>query len=156
MALTQASPSLPHLQRTGQTFQMIVDGQPWIMLSGELHNSSASSAEYIHPIWEKLRRMNLNTVIGTVSRELIEPEEGQVDFSSVDMQIAEARKHGLKLVLIWFRTWKSTTGNYSPMWVKTNPERFPMVQTTSGHQKMPLVGPNSGASAFSRKMRKIS
>src|SRR5580698_6411908 len=87
MALAQTSPTLPHLQKNGQTVQMIVDGQPWIMLSGELHNSSASSAEYMRPIWDKLSSMNLNTVIGTVSWELIEPEEGQFDFSSVDVQI---------------------------------------------------------------------
>jgi Domain of unknown function (DUF5597)/Beta-galactosidase len=149
IAIAQTSPSLPHLQKEGETVQMIVDGQPWIMLSGELHNSSASSAEYMKPIWKRLTDLNLNTVIGAASWELVEPVEGQFDFSSVDVQIVEARKHDLKLVLIWFGIWKSTTGSYTPMWVKTNPRRFPMVQTTSGHQKMPFGGAEfQGISVF--------
>ena len=76
---------LPHLQKTDQTVQLIVDGKPFLMLSGELHNSSPSSAEYMRPIWKNLTDMNLNTVIGAASWELIEPAEGHFDFSSVDM-----------------------------------------------------------------------
>ena len=64
--------------------RLFVDNQPYIMLAGELHNSSASSVEYMKPIWDKLGAMHLNTVIGTVSWELIEPEEGRFDFSLVD------------------------------------------------------------------------
>ena len=148
-AFAQKSSSLPHLEKNGQAVQMMVDGKPWLMLSGELHNSSASSAEYMDPVWKKLADMNLNTAIGTVSWELIEPVEGQFDFSTVDMQIAQARKHGLKLVLIWFGTWKSTTGSYAPIWVKTDVKRFPMVQTTSGHQQMLFSGAEfEGISVF--------
>ena len=130
--------------------QLIVDGKPMLMLAGELHNSSPSNAEYMRPIWKNLTDMNLNTVIGAVSWELMEPVEGQFDFSTADMQIMEARKHGLKLILIWFGTWKSTSGSYAPMWVKTNPERFPMVQTKSGHQKMPFGVSFEGISVFGK------
>jgi hypothetical protein len=34
---------MPHLEKNGHVTQMIVDGQPYLMLAGELHNSSASS-----------------------------------------------------------------------------------------------------------------
>lgn len=141
---------LPHLEKADQTTQLMVDGKPFLMLSGELHNSSPSSAEYMRPIWKNLADMNLNTVIGAVSWELIEPVEGRFDFSTVDMQIAEARKHGLKLVLIWFGAWKSTSGSYAPMWVKTDPRRFPMVQTNSGHQRMPFGVSFEGISVFGK------
>ncbi len=149
-AQTQAKASIPHLEKRGQATQLIVAGKPWLMLSGELHNSSPSNAEYMRPIWKKLADMNLNTVIGAASWELIEPEEGHFDFSSVDMQITEAHKHGLKLVLIWFGIWKSTSGSYAPMWVKTDPARFPMVQTSSGHQKMPFGVSFEGISVFGK------
>ena len=61
---------LPQIKQNGAVKQMFVDGKPFIMLAGELHNSSASSAEYMKPIWDKLATMNVNTVIGTVSWEL--------------------------------------------------------------------------------------
>ncbi len=111
---------------------MIVDGRPYLALAGELHNSSASSATYMQPIWEKLTALNLNTVISTASWEMIEPTEGNFDFSSVDYQIRAAEEHKLHLVLIWFGTWKNASSSYVPLWVKKDPDRFPMTTTKTG------------------------
>jgi Domain of unknown function (DUF5597)/Beta-galactosidase len=147
-AQTRTEVPIPKLEKKGPVTQLMVDGKPWLILGGELHNSSASSAEYMLPVWKKLTDMNLNTVIGTVSWELIEPEEGRFDFTTVDQEISEARKHDLKLVLIWFGTWKSTAGSYTPLWVKTNPQRFPPVETSSGQQKMPFGVNFEGISVF--------
>ena len=105
--------------------QLFVDNKPFIMLTGELHNSSASSVEYMKPIWDKLASMHLNTVIGTVSWELLEPEEGKFDFSLVDAQLKEARQRNMRLVLIWFATWKNAGSSYVPRWAKADPKRFP-------------------------------
>lgn len=127
-----ARTDLPHLRKSGAVTQLIVDGKPFVMLAGELHNSSASSSEYMAPIWPKLAAMNLNTVIGTVSWELLEPEEGKFDFRLVDDQIRDARRHNMKLVLIWFATWKNANASYTPMWVKTDLKRFPRVQSKDG------------------------
>ena len=75
VALAQTAPGkspapMPQIKQNGAVKQMFVDGKPFIMLAGELHNSSGSSTEYMKPIWDKLARMNVNTVIGTVSWEL--------------------------------------------------------------------------------------
>jgi len=117
---------LPQIKQNGIVKQMFVDGKPFIMLSGELHNSSASSIEYMKPIWDKLADMNLNTVVSTVSWELTEPEEGKFNFDLVDAQISEARKRDMRLVIIWFASWKNGDSNYTPLWVKTDPRRFPV------------------------------
>ena len=116
---------MPHLERQGNATQMVVDGQPLVMLAGELHNSSSSSLEYMVPIWPRLVALNLNTVIASISWELVEPEEGKFDFRLVDGMLAAARKNDLRLVFIWFGTWKNADGHYLPAWVKTNPARFP-------------------------------
>jgi beta-galactosidase GanA len=52
------------------------------------------------PVWKRLAKKNLNSVIATVSWELIEPVEGQFDFALVDSIIAGAREANLKLVMI--------------------------------------------------------
>ena len=116
---------LPQIRQNGAVKQFFVDNKPFIMLSGELHNSSASSVEYMKPIWNNLSAMHLNTVIGTVSWELIEPEEGKFDFSLVDAQINEARQRNMRLVLIWFATWKNAGSSYLPRWIKADRKRFP-------------------------------
>ncbi|MBK7628846.1 MAG: beta-galactosidase [Bacteroidales bacterium] len=118
--------TLPQIRQNGAVKQMFVDGRPFIMLSGELHNSSASSIEYMKPVWDNMKAMHLNTVVSTVSWELLEPEEGKFNFDLVDAQIVEARKRDIRLVIIWFASWKNGSSNYAPMWVKTNPQRFPV------------------------------
>ncbi|MGD0499633.1 MAG: DUF5597 domain-containing protein [Bryobacteraceae bacterium] len=146
--------TLPRVAQDGAVKHMFVDGKPFLMLAGELHNSSASSVEYMKPIWDKLAAMNLNTVIGTVSWELVEPEEGKFDFSLVDAQIAAARKHNLRLALIWFATWKNANADYAPLWVKKNPKRFPVAQTRPSAGGTAPAG--AGAAAIDRYNASLS
>lgn len=122
----------PHLRRQGTGTQLVVDGKPFLVLGGELGNSSASSMRYLQPVWPKLKAMHLNTVLAPVYWELIEPQEGKFDFELVDSLIGEARKHDLKLVLLWFGAWKNSMSTYAPAWVKTNQKRFPRAQQQDG------------------------
>ena len=105
--------------------ELLVDGKPYLALGGELHNSSASSPEYMAPVWDKLQAMHVRTVVSTVSWEDSEPKEGLFDFSLVDAQIAEARKRNMRLVLIWFGAFKNASSTYVPAWVRADPSRFP-------------------------------
>jgi beta-galactosidase GanA len=123
---------LPRIETYNGVKQLIVNKAPFIMLSGELHNSSSSSLEYMKPVWGKLKDMNLNTVIASVSWELFEPAEGKYDYALVEGLIKDARKHNLKLVFIWFATWKNAWSTYAPEWVKKDWERFPRMQTVPG------------------------
>ncbi|MFN8254319.1 MAG: DUF5597 domain-containing protein [Bacteroidales bacterium] len=144
---SQDKPHLPFFKEKNGIKQLILNNEPFIMLSGELHNSSASNAAYMEPIWDKLAAMHLNTVIATVSWELFEPAEGKFDYTLVDGIIKSAREHQLKLVLIWFGTWKNSWSTYAPEWVKTDLKRFPRMQIKQGE--------NSGAlSAFGENTMK--
>jgi beta-galactosidase GanA len=123
---------IPHLQKQGNTTQLIVDNKAYLILGGELGNSSFTSLEYMKPIWPKLKEMNLNTVLAPVYWELIEPEEGIFDFELIDQLIKEARDKDLKLVLLWFASWKNSMSSHAPSWVKKNQERFPRIKDDEG------------------------
>jgi hypothetical protein len=123
---------LPRLQKKGGVSQLIVDGKPFLVLGGELHNSSSSSLDYLDPVWQQLKQMNLNTVLAAVSWQLIEQEENVFDFYLVDGLIEKAREHDLKLVLLWFGSWKNGLSHYAPSWVKMDDERFPKVILDNG------------------------
>jgi hypothetical protein len=130
-ALTQgtcAADQLPHLQRNGDATQLIVQGQPYLALAGELHNSSPSSPAYMAPIWDRLSKDGLRTVIGAASWELLEPEEGRYDFAAVDDQIKQARARKMRIVLIWFGAYKNAASTYAPSWVRRDETRFPRAQ----------------------------
>jgi hypothetical protein len=119
---------IPHLQKKGNKTQLIVEGNPFIMLGGELGNSSATTIENMQPIWPKLKDMNLNTVLVPVYWELIESEEGKFDFSIVEQIITEARNNKLKLVFLWFASWKNSMSCYAPAWVKINQEKYSRIK----------------------------
>ncbi len=154
------SPRIPHLNKKGPATQLIVDGKPFLMLAGELHNSSASSLEYMEPMWDKLVAIKLNTVLATVSWELVEPEEGKYDFSLVDGLVEQARRHNLRLVFLWFASWKNAVSSYIPTWVKKDLIRFPRAQDKSGRitgAVSPLCAEamKADARAFTALMRHI-
>jgi hypothetical protein len=151
---------MPHLRQQGTATQLIVDGKPFLVLGGELGNSSSSSLEYMRPIWPKLVSLNLNTVLVPVYWELIEPTEGTFDFSLVDGLIQAARQHRLRLVPLWFASWKNSMSCYAPAWVKTNQQRFPRAEDKAG-RGMEILSPFSqenveaDARAFAAFMRHV-
>lgn len=106
----------------------MVEGKPFLILGGELLNSSSSSREFMRPIWERLVAQHLNTVLAPVSWELVEPEEGKFDFQLINELIADARTHHMHLVVLWLARWKNGMSSYAPVWVKRDSERFARVQ----------------------------
>ncbi len=149
----------PHLQREGQVTRLIVDGQPFLIRGGELGNSSADPA-YLRPYWSKLKAMHLNTVVTPVYWDVIEPAEGRFDFSSVDGLIRAARQSGMRLVLLWFGSWKNSMSCYMPAWVKTDPTRFPRARDRQGRPLEELsafsdANRDTDARAFAALMRHL-
>ena len=120
-----ASAELPHLAKQGTAAQLIVDGKPFLVVGGELGNSAATTLESMEPIWPRLVDLNLNTVLVPAYWHLLEPTEGEFDFELVDGLIEAARRHNLRLVFLWFGSWKNSMSCYAPEWVKVNQERFP-------------------------------
>lgn len=135
---------LPHLRKQGTATQLVVDGKPFLVLGGELGNSTASSLEYMRPLWPKLAALKLNTVIVPIYWELIEPAEGKFDFSLVDGLLQAARQHQLRLVPLWFGSWKNSMSCYAPAWVKTSQQRFPRARDRAG-RGMEILSPFSRA-----------
>lgn len=115
----------PHLREQGDVTQLIVNSRPFLVLGGELHNSSSSNTDYMRPVWEQLVALNINTVLAPVSWELLEPEEGRFNFALVDDLIRSARRYNLRLILLWFGSWKNGMSSYIPSWMKKDYVRFP-------------------------------
>jgi len=124
--------SIPYLKKQGTATQLIVNEKPYLILGGELGNSVAADTIKLKTVFPQLKAMNLNTVLAPVYWELIEPKEDTFDFALVDVLIREARKENLKLVLLWFGSWKNSMSCYAPSWIKTDRKRFPYVEKSDG------------------------
>jgi len=127
-----APPSIPRLEKRGPAVQLIVDGQPYLALAGEVSNTASSSLEYMDTVWPKLVEMQLNTVLIAVAWDWVEPVEGKYDFTLVDGLLAGARKNNLHVVFLWFGSWKNGISSFVPGWVKADQSRFPRTQIKSG------------------------
>ncbi|MDR3339858.1 MAG: DUF5597 domain-containing protein [Candidatus Symbiothrix sp.] len=152
--------ALPHLKKQGTATQLIVDGKPFLILGGELSNSSASSLSYMEPIWSQLAAQQLNTVLAPICWENVEPQEGKFDFTLIDGLISAAHRNNLKLVILWFGSWKNTYSSYVPEWVKRDTKRFPRVLLKDGRpteRLTPLSASNrdADAKAFGALMKHI-
>jgi hypothetical protein len=111
------------VQKDGR-YALMVDGRPYLILGGQIHNSSAWPAE-LPQIWESMAAL-------PVYWEQLEPQEGRFDFSNVDQIVEGARAHNLHLVFLWFGTWKNGNMHYVPAWVKSDRKRFPRVIRPDG------------------------
>ena len=132
LAAAAAQPAaIPHmLHKDGRT-ALIVDGAPFVMLAAQAHNSSNYPLA-LKKVWPAMADMHANTLEIPVAWEQIEPVEGKFDFSYVDTLVAQARQNKVRLVLLWFGTWKNTNPQYTPAWVKFNNERFPRMRDKDG------------------------
>ena len=156
--LAAETPACPELRNVGRVTQLYVGSKPFLALGGELRNSTASDLAVLDRALEKCRRMNLNTVMLPVYWDLIEPEEGKFDFTLVQGAIDRARARDLRLVFLWFGTWKNSMSCYAPSWVKRDTERFERIKRRSG-ETLEIISPASTAAndadarAFAMLMR---
>lgn len=116
---------LPCIENINGEFTLFVDNKPFTALAGELHNSSASSLEYMEKkVWPHLKGLNMNTVVIPAYWEKIEPVEDKFDFTLVEGIINQARENGMKIILLWFGLWKNGLSSYVPEWIKTDGTYF--------------------------------
>ncbi len=140
-ATSSAQTSMPHLETSGDHHALIVDGAPFLILGAQINNSS-SWPSTLPMAWPALSDLHANTVEAPVYWERLEPTEGQFEFADVDALVNGARSHGLRLILLWFGTWKNGQNHYVPEWIKSDPKRFPREISASG-KLLDVMSPHS-------------
>ncbi len=126
-----AAVEAPRLVEKDGRFTLFVEGRPYLILGGQIHNSSAWPSE-LSQVWQSMASLHANTVEAPVYWEEIESQRGRFDFGNVDQMIDGARAHNLHVVLLWFGTWKNGNMQYAPQWVKTDAKRFPRMIRSDG------------------------
>ncbi|HTV62323.1 MAG TPA: DUF5597 domain-containing protein [Verrucomicrobiae bacterium] len=114
---------MPQIISANGRHAFMVDGAPYLMLGAQAHNSSAWPGT-LPKVWAAMDDLHANTLEIPVYWEQFEPEEGKFDPSIVDLMIKGAREHNVRLVFLWFGTWKNAAGHYIPLWAKSRPELF--------------------------------
>jgi beta-galactosidase GanA len=134
---------IPRIEQKDGRYALLVDGAPFLMLGAQANNSSAWPA-MLPKVWPAIEYLHANTVELPIYWEQFEPEEGRFDYSLLDTLLAQAREHHVHLVLLWFGTWKNGSSHYIPLWMKSQPERYPKMIGAKG---LPVDSPSPFASA---------
>lgn len=163
LVLTLCAPAfaedMPRLEKKDGHFALVVDGKPFLVLGAQINNSSAW-ASTLPSVWPALQDIHANTMEAPVYWEQMEPQQGHFDFSNVDLLVNGARDHHLRLVLLWFGTWKNGQAHYVPEWIKADPQKYPREVTSYG-KILDVLSPNStanlraDATAFAALMRHL-
>ncbi len=124
---------LPKIKNVGGHFQLTVDGKPYFIFGGQCHNSSNWPAA-LPEVWRTMEEMHANTLEIPIYWEEVEARQGEYDFTSVQRLLDQAREHNIRLVLLWFATWKNSSNHYMPEWMKLQPRRFPNAVNKDGQQ----------------------
>ena len=149
----------PRITRENGRYALLVDGEPFFMLCAQVHNSSGWPA-MLPKVWPAIERLHANTVQVPIAWEQIEATQGKFDFSFLDTLLTEARQHRVKLILLWFGTWKNNGPNYAPEWLKLNNDRYPRVINSKG-ERLNSLSPHAAATldadrkAFTQLMRHL-
>jgi len=150
---------MPRMAREGGRQALLVDGAPFLILGAQINNSSAWPAE-LPKIWPVIDGLGANTVEVPIAWEQIEARQGVFDFSFLDTLLLQARAHHVRLVLLWFGTWKNNGPSFTPECVKLNNDRFPrMINPTGG--RMNSLSPHFAATlaadsaAFAKVMQHL-
>jgi len=130
--------SMPQIIEKDGRHAFLVDGQPFFMLGGQAHNSSAWPG-MMPQVWHAVKTMNANTLEIPIYWEQIEPQPGKFDFSLVDTLLKQGREHNVRLVLLWFATWKNGSSHYMPEWMKHDPVKY---QVITGRNGQPVDSPS--------------
>jgi hypothetical protein len=132
------SGTIPKIIEKNGRHALLVDGQPFIMLGGQAHNSSGWPG-MLPQVWFAVKTMNANTLEVPIYWEQIEAQPGKFDFSLVDTLLKQGREHKVHLVLLWFATWKNGSNHYMPEWIKREAGKYPNI---TGRNGQPVDSPS--------------
>lgn len=134
---------IPRIETQNGRHALIVDGEPYLVLGAQSNNSSSWPAT-LPQVWSAMDQLHINTLEIPIYWEQFEPQPGVYDYSVMDSIIKQARERNLRVILLWFATWKNGSNHYMPQWMKLKPDTYFNMVNKNGE---PIDSPSPHAQA---------
>lgn len=149
VAAHAATREMPRYVNENGRHALFVDGAPYSIMAAQLHNSSAWP-QVLPQALDQVEALHANTVEAPVYWEQFEPAQGRYDYRNVDALVEQARARGLRLIVLWFGSWKNGQMHYAPEWIKRDPVRYPRMLDPRG-EPVDVLSPHAQANADADK-----
>jgi len=123
---------IPYIGEMNGHKTLFVDGKPFIILGLQWDCDGCYTKADMDPLFAECEKMGLNTASLLLYWNEIEPREGEYHFEMLDHRIKMARKHHMKIILVWFATFKNSVMTYAPDYVRQDHKRFAKVWDKNG------------------------
>jgi len=124
---------MPQLRELNGRKALYVDGKPFIILGLQWDCDGCYTPEDMDPFFAHGEKMALNTASLLLYWREVEPVEGEYHFEMLDHRIRMARTHNMKIVLVWFASYKNGNLTYAPDYVRSDHKRFAKVTDKNGN-----------------------
>jgi hypothetical protein len=114
---------VPRIVEKNGRFALLVDDAPFLIMG--IEDLTMGDWPPRPTIWPALEYMHVNTVEIAVYWQDFEPQPGKYDYAVIDRLLEAARKHDVRLVPLWFGSYKNGHPHYMPDWMKLDPVRYP-------------------------------
>jgi hypothetical protein len=129
---------VPEIVQVNGKHRLLVDGRPFLILGLQWDCDSCFSKEEMNPLFPQAAALGANTAALPVYWQEIEPVPDHYDFQMIDERLKQARTNGLRLVLLWFATWKNACAFYAPDYIRNDHVTYPMALNRNGEQTVSL------------------
>jgi hypothetical protein len=129
---------MPRLETVDGHTRLFVDDQPFLILGLQWDCECCFTPQAMNPLFPHAKRMGANTAALPVYWREIEPEPGIFDFHMMEERLAQADLHDMRLVLLWFATWKNASAFYAPDFIRDNPVTYPPAVDAHGQALVSL------------------
>jgi hypothetical protein len=126
----------------GPTPRFYVDGEPFLILGLQWDCNSCYSEVEMTPLFDEAAKLGCNTAATPLYWESVEPEFGRYDFSTVEVSLEACRKSGLRLVPLWFASYKNAGCYYAPSYIREDHKSYQKVVCRDGVLQEKTLCPN--------------
>ena len=126
--------AIPQIVRVDEQPRLLVDGRPFLILGLQWGCDSCFSKEEMNPLFPHAVAMGANTAVLPLYWREVEPLPTQYDFHMIDERIRQAQTNHLRIILLWFATWKNACAFYAPDYIRNDSNTYPMALDRNGQR----------------------